>query len=122
MPDERQDSIRQGIHAPDESPSGAEAAEQRRQRAAQSPPIGGAMGGTSDADRPGDEALFNAQRGAGLGDEGGEAQDGGEMPAAEQKLVERNRVLKETREAGQRAQGGGDADEQDIRSDADRPS
>lgn len=60
MPDERQDSIQQGIHAPAESPSGTEAAEENRRRAADSPPIGGAMGGTSDASRPGDESQMNA--------------------------------------------------------------
>jgi hypothetical protein len=62
MPDERLDSIRQGIAAPEESPSGTQAAEQRRQRAAEGPPIGGEMGGTSDSDRPGDEAQMNAAR------------------------------------------------------------
>lgn len=62
MPDERQDSIRQGIATPPESPMGAAAAEARRQRAAEGPPIGGAMGGTSDADSPGDEAQANAAR------------------------------------------------------------
>lgn len=66
MPDERQDSIRQGIGAPPESEIGAAAAEDRRGRAAQGPEIGGAMGGTSDADRPGDEAQFNAGQGTGL--------------------------------------------------------
>lgn len=60
MPDERQDSIRQGIGAPEESPTGAAADEARRKRAAEGPPIGGAMGGTSDAERPGDEAQMNA--------------------------------------------------------------
>ena len=61
MPDERRDSIEQGIGAPDESPSGREAAEQRRKRAAEGPEIGGGMGGTSDADSPGDEAAFEAE-------------------------------------------------------------
>lgn len=60
MPDERQDSIRQGIGVPKESPTGAAAEEERRKRAAEGPPIGGAMGGTSDAERPGDEAQMNA--------------------------------------------------------------
>jgi hypothetical protein len=72
MPDERQDSIRQGIAAPEESPSGTRAAEERRQRAAEGPPIGGAMGGTSDSDRPGDEAQMNAARRAAAEGEGGE--------------------------------------------------
>lgn len=60
MPDERQDSIRQGISAPDESPTGKAAEEERRRRAAEGPQIGGAMGGTSDAERAGDEAAMNA--------------------------------------------------------------
>jgi hypothetical protein len=60
MPDERQDSIRQGIAAPEESPTGMAAEEERRKRAAEGPRIGGAMGGTSDAERAGDEAAMNA--------------------------------------------------------------
>ena len=60
MPDERQDSIRQGIGVPEESPTGVVAEEERRKLAAEGPPIGGAMGGTSDAERPGDEAQMNA--------------------------------------------------------------
>ncbi|MBW3630659.1 MAG: hypothetical protein KY464_15355 [Gemmatimonadetes bacterium] len=60
MPDERQDSIRQGIGVPEESPTGVAAEEERRKLAAEGPPIGGAMGGTSDAERPGDEAQMNA--------------------------------------------------------------
>lgn len=62
MPDERQDSIRQGIHAPEESPSGQEAAERNRKAAPDAPEIGGGMGGTSDADSPADEALYEAQQ------------------------------------------------------------
>jgi hypothetical protein len=49
MPDERQDSIRQGISAPDESPTGKEAEAKRRRRAAEGPELGGGLGGTSDA-------------------------------------------------------------------------
>lgn len=60
MPDERQDSIRQGISAPPESPEGRAAAEELRRHAAEGPPIGGAMGGTSDAETPGEEAQMNA--------------------------------------------------------------
>lgn len=93
MPDERQDSIRQGIQAPAESPAGQDAAEQRRQRAAEGPPIGGAMGGTSDAERPGEESQMNAAM----------ADDAPDRA-----------TLAETREASQRAQGGGIADEADI--------
>ena len=60
MPDERQDSIRQGIGVPEESPTGVAAEEERRRRAAEGPQIGGAMGGTSDAESSGDEAQMNA--------------------------------------------------------------
>ena len=63
MADERQDSIRQGIGVPPESEVGKAAAEEKRKRNAQGPEIGGGMGGTSDADSPGDEAQFNAQVG-----------------------------------------------------------
>lgn len=102
MPDERQDSIRQGIQAPEESPSGQAAAEERRRRAAEGPPIGGAMGGTSDADRPADEALYDAQRSDAAGSPGGGDAAGGDA------------TLRESREASQRSQGGGTTDEEDI--------
>lgn len=62
MPDERRDSIEQGIGAPDESPKGKAAEEERARKARQSPEIGGGMGGTSDADSAGDEAATDAQR------------------------------------------------------------
>ena len=62
MPDERRDSIEQGVGAPDESPTGREAAEQRRKRAAEGPEIGGGMGGTSDSDSAGEEAAFDAEQ------------------------------------------------------------
>lgn len=58
-PDERQDSVRQGIGAPDESPIGKAAEAERERRAASGPRIGGAMGGTSDAETPGDEAAMD---------------------------------------------------------------
>ena len=61
MPDERKDSIEQGIGAPKESPRGQEAAEERQRRAANGPEIGGGMGGTSDADSPADEANYDAE-------------------------------------------------------------
>ena len=61
MPDERRDSIAQGIGVPEESPEGKRAEEERRRRAAEGPEIGGGMGGTSDADTPADEANFDAQ-------------------------------------------------------------
>lgn len=66
MPDERQDSIRQGIGVPPATEIGAAAEAERQERAAQGPEIGGAMGGTSDVDRAGDEAQFNAGQGTGL--------------------------------------------------------
>ena len=60
MPDERQDSIRQGIGTPEESPAGVAAEEERRRRAAEGPRIDGALGGTSDAEDAGQEAQMNA--------------------------------------------------------------
>ena len=62
MPDERKDSIEQGIGAPEESPKGRAAAEKHARGAPEGPEIGGGMGGTSDADSPADEANFEAQR------------------------------------------------------------
>ncbi len=50
MPDERQDSIRQGIGVPPESKVGQEAARKKAQQAPCGPEIGGGMGGTSDAE------------------------------------------------------------------------
>jgi hypothetical protein len=64
MPDERQDSIRQGIGAPKESGIGQAAEAERSRRAAEGPEIGGGMGGTSDADSPADEAQQRAAEGA----------------------------------------------------------
>lgn len=109
MPDERQDSIRQGIHAPEESPSGSAAEQERQKRVAQDPPIDSAMGGSSDASRPADEAQMNAARAQ--SDSGtGQAQ---QNPAPEA-LQERSEVIQETREASLRSQGGDSSDEQDI--------
>src|SRR5688572_27269703 len=56
MPDERQDSVRQGIGAPQESPIGKRAEKERRRRAAEGTEIGGGIGGTSDAESAGDAA------------------------------------------------------------------
>ena len=112
MPDERMDSIRQGIGAPAESPEGQAAAEERRRLAAEGPEIGGAMGGTSDADSAGDEAQGNAARFAGSDDAG--------SGAIRDRLEDQSRVLRETREAGMRAEGGGEADEDEIARDAER--
>jgi hypothetical protein len=61
MPDERQDSIRQGISAPQESEIGQKAAAERKRLAADGPEIGGGLGGTSDADSAADEASKNAE-------------------------------------------------------------
>ncbi len=60
MPDERRDSIERGIGAPDESPIGRRARTKREQQAGDAPPMDGAMGGTSDADSPGEEAQQKA--------------------------------------------------------------
>lgn len=62
MPDERLDSIRRGIHAPPESPSGAAAERRRKTRTARGPVIGGEMGGTTDAETAGEEADMDAKR------------------------------------------------------------
>ena len=62
MVDERQDSIRQGINAPEESEIGQRAAEERQRKAAEGPEIGGGLGGTSDADAAADEAKFDAEQ------------------------------------------------------------
>lgn len=62
MPDERQDSIRKGIHSPRESPRGTAAEAERKRRVAEDPPMDSAMGGSSDESRPGEEAQANAAR------------------------------------------------------------
>jgi hypothetical protein len=80
MPDERQDSIRQGIQAPDESIEGQRAAELRRRSAATGPEIGGAMGGTSDSDSAGDEAHANAAQAAAAAREADEAKRAKPLP------------------------------------------
>ena len=60
MPDERKDSIEQGIGAPQESPEGQKAEAERRRLAAEGAEIGGGVGGTSDADSAAQEARWNA--------------------------------------------------------------
>jgi hypothetical protein len=75
MPDERLDSIRQGIHAPAESPSGAAAEREREERTAAGPPIGGEMGGTSDSETAGEEADMDAKRSAAEESAGGDGSD-----------------------------------------------
>ena len=59
MPDERQDSIRQGVGVPPESPVGQEAAAKNCKQNAEGPPIGGGMGGTSDAETAPEESQMN---------------------------------------------------------------
>jgi hypothetical protein len=59
MPDERQESTREGIAPAPESELGQEAAERQRSKLTDIPPAArpdSAMGGTSDADSPADEA------------------------------------------------------------------
>lgn len=59
MPDERQESTREGIAPAPESEIGAEAADRQRDALTHTPPEArpeSAMGGTSDADSPADEA------------------------------------------------------------------
>jgi cell division protein FtsN len=109
VPDERQDSIRKGIHAPEESPSGSAAERERQKRVAQDPPIDSAMGGTSDASRPADEAQLNAARAQSEARAAQPRQD-----QAQEAPRDRDRTIEETREAGLRSQGGGSSDEQEI--------
>lgn len=63
MPDERQESIEQGIAAPKESEIGR-AADARRKEELRNAPENtrpdGAMGGTSDVDSPADESATTA--------------------------------------------------------------
>ena len=59
MTDERRESIEQGIAAPPESTIGQAAERRNREQLIQTPEEArpdSAMGGTSDADSPGDEA------------------------------------------------------------------
>jgi hypothetical protein len=59
MPDERQTSTREGIAPAPESPLGQRAEERQRDALTHTPPEAqpdSAMGGTSDADSPADEA------------------------------------------------------------------
>ena len=63
MPDERQESIEQGIAAPKESEIGRTADARRQERLRNAPEStrpDGAMGGTSDVDSPSDESATNA--------------------------------------------------------------
>ena len=71
MPDERLDSMQHGIGAPPESPAAQHADEARRAdlRENPSPPMEGAMGGSNDADRAGDQADMEAELHIGLPDD-----------------------------------------------------
>lgn len=71
MPDERLDSIEQGIGVPPESPAARKADEIRKAESIRHPQTGmeGEMGGSSDVDRPGDEALLDATLRRGLPDD-----------------------------------------------------
>jgi hypothetical protein len=63
MPDERLESSKQGIAPPPESQVGRAAEQAGRTELINTPPAAqpdSAMGGTSDADSPGDEAYTNA--------------------------------------------------------------
>lgn len=62
MPDERAESIAQGIAAPDDSRVGKEAEARLREQLVNTPEEArpdGAMGGTSDVDAPVDDAETN---------------------------------------------------------------
>lgn len=66
MSDERMKSTREGIAAPPESAEGKRADDERRQKLSEQTPQqrpDSAMGGTSDADSPGDEAFVEASQG-----------------------------------------------------------
>ncbi len=65
MPDERAESIAQGIGAPPESEVGREAEAKAQERLTRTPPEAqpdSAMGGTSDVDAPVDDAEMNRLR------------------------------------------------------------
>lgn len=65
MPDERAESISQGIAAPPESKEGKKAEERNREQLIRTPPEAqpdSAMGGTSDVDAPVDDAELNRAR------------------------------------------------------------
>jgi hypothetical protein len=59
MVGEQQDSIRQGIGVPPESRVGQGAAREKQKRAAEGPPIGGGIGGPSDAETAPEESQIN---------------------------------------------------------------
>lgn len=78
MPDERLDSMSSGIGAPPESPAAREADQARRAEIAANPgpEMEGAMGGSTDSERAGDQADMEADLHRGLPDDR-TAPDGG---------------------------------------------
>jgi len=77
MPDERLDSMRQGIAAPPESPEAQQADRERREELLRHPvEMESAMGGTSDAERAGDQADMDAALNRGLPNDLTEARGG----------------------------------------------
>jgi hypothetical protein len=76
MPDERLDSMRQGIAPAPESPEARRADAERRADNLEHPlEMEGAMGGTSDSERAGDQANQDAELHAGLRDDRTEGGD-----------------------------------------------
>ena len=79
MPDERLDSMRQGIAAPPESPEAQQADAERRAELIRNPmpvEMESAMGGTSDSERAGDQADMDAALKRGLPDDRTQATGG----------------------------------------------
>ena len=65
MPDERQESINEGIASPAESEIGKRAEQEARERLIRTPrdaQADSALGGTSDSDSPADEAIAASLR------------------------------------------------------------
>ncbi|HEV7588267.1 MAG TPA: hypothetical protein VGO40_09130 [Longimicrobium sp.] len=76
MPDERLDSMAQGIAPAPESAEALRASARRREDNLEHPLVmESAMGGTSDADRPADEAAYEASLRAGARDTPGSEAD-----------------------------------------------
>jgi hypothetical protein len=70
MPDERLDSMRQGIAPAPESPEAQQADAERREENRRHPlQMESAMGGSNDTDRPADEANLEAELNIGLEDD-----------------------------------------------------
>ncbi|MDP9349739.1 MAG: hypothetical protein M3P24_11460 [Gemmatimonadota bacterium] len=70
MPDERLDSMRQGIAPAPESPEAQQADAERRAENVRNPlQMESAMGGSNDADRAGEQANMEAELNIGLEDD-----------------------------------------------------